>query len=103
MSDLTLDVQLNGDGEAVVVVAGEVDMATAPQLDACLCNQADRDVIVDLANVPFLDSSGIGALVHARTVLGENGHTFRVTGEQDNVRTVLEVTGLLATLHGEDD
>ena len=77
-------------------------MATAPQLDTCLCSQGDRDVIVDLAGVTFLDSSGIGALIHARNVLGENGHTIRVSGEQDNVRMVLEVTGLLDTLHGED-
>jgi anti-anti-sigma factor len=77
-------------------------MATAPQLDACLCDQADRNVIVDLAAVPFLDSSGLGALIHARGVLKENGRTLRVRAEQDNVRVVLEVTGLLETLHGDD-
>ena len=50
-------------------------MATASQLDEYLCAHTDRHVIVDLSKVPFLDSSGLGALVHARTVLGENGRT----------------------------
>jgi anti-sigma B factor antagonist len=102
LNELSLDVHLNANGEAIVVVGGEVDMATAPQLDEALCTQVDRDVIVDLSAVAFLDSSGIGALVHARTALAANGHTLRVTGEHDNVKLVLEVTGLLATLHGED-
>ena len=103
MNELSLDVHLSGNGEATVVVAGEVDMATAPQLDACLCAQAARNVVVDLAGVSFLDSSGLGALVHARKILAANGHTLRVSGEQDNIRTVLEVTGLLEVLHGDGE
>jgi anti-sigma B factor antagonist len=102
VTELSLDVQRDDDGEVVVVVVGEVDMATAPQLDECLCGHTDRDVVVDLSGVPFLDSSGIGALVHARKLIREAGHTLRVSGEQDNVRTVFRVAGLLDFLHGED-
>jgi anti-sigma B factor antagonist len=102
VAELSLDVHLNGDGHTVVIVQGEIDMATAPQLAGCLADHADHDVVVDLSGVPFLDSSALSVLVHARKTIAESGHILRVTGEQDNVRTVLEVTGLLATLHGDD-
>jgi anti-anti-sigma factor len=102
VSELSLDVRVNGSGDAVVVVRGEVDMATAPQLAGCLADLAQHDIVVDLAGVPFLDSSALSVLVNARKAVLESGHTLRVTGELDNVRTVLEVTGLLDTLHGND-
>jgi anti-anti-sigma factor len=101
MTELSFEVNVDGGGDVVVLVKGEVDMATAPQLAACLDDHTDRDVVVDLSEVPFLDSSGISVLVHARQVSRERGHTLRVTGEQENVRTVLEVTGLLESLHGD--
>jgi anti-anti-sigma factor len=102
VAELSLEVQTNGSADVVVVVHGEIDMATAPQLAACLAGQSDRDIVVDLSDVPFLDSSALSVLVRARAVMSENGHNMRVTGEQDNVRTVLEVTGLLDSLHGND-
>jgi anti-anti-sigma factor len=102
VAELSVDVHANGSADVVVVIRGEVDMATAPQLAECLAALADRNVVVDLSGVPFLDSSALSVLVHARKVVRENGHTLRVTGEDDNVRTVLEVTGLLDALHGDD-
>jgi anti-sigma B factor antagonist len=100
---LSLDVRADGaDGPVVIAVAGEVDLATAPQLDACLSAYTDRDVTVDLSDVTFLDSSGLSTLVSARRALLDRGHVLRTTGEQDHVRTVLEIAGLLRPLHGED-
>jgi anti-sigma B factor antagonist len=96
VENLFLDVRSNGSGD---VVAGEVDMATAPQLDACLCDHADSNVVVDLSAVTFLDSAGISALVHARNLIQTAGHTLRVTGEQDNVKAVLKVAGLHDIFH----
>ena len=102
-AELSLDVRSAGaDGQLVIVVAGEVDMATAPLLERCLAAHTDHDVTVDLAAVTFLDSTGLSTLVNARRALGAAGHTRRTTGEQDHVRTVLEIAGLLGPLHGED-
>ena len=98
---LSLDVRATA-GTVVIAVAGEIDMATAPQLDACLCEHTDADVVIDLSGVTFLDSSGLSTLVSARRSLRETGHTLRTTGEQDHVRAVLEIAGLLGPLHGED-
>ena len=90
---------LESETETVVTVGGEVDMATAPQLDHYLCALVDRDVVVDLSGVVFLDSSGVSALVNVLQAFEARGRTLRVVGERDNVRTVFEVTGVYDALH----
>jgi anti-sigma B factor antagonist len=99
-NELSLDVR-EGETGTVVAVGGEVDMSTAPQLDHYLCAMVDRDVVVDLSGVAFLDSSGVSALVHVLQAFQAQGCTLRVAGERDNVRTVLEVTGVYDALHGD--
>lgn len=101
-AQLSIDVRDPDDGGSlIVIVAGEIDMATAPQLEDCLADHVDRDVTVDLSDVTFVDSTGLAVLVSARRVLGDAGHTLRTTGEQDKVRMVLETAGLLGPLHGD--
>jgi anti-sigma B factor antagonist len=101
--ELSIDVRRDGDSRVLVAVAGEVDMATAPQLGEVLGAQTGVDVVVDLSGVPFLDSSGLSVLVRTRADLSGTGRTLRVTGEQDNVRKILEVTGLLGAFHGDGE
>ena len=58
--------------KSVVALQGEVDAHTAPKLGSCLFGLAEegkKDVIVDLSDVTFLDSTGIGVLVHALQAL----------------------------------
>jgi anti-anti-sigma factor len=100
---LSIDVRQDGEARVVIAVAGEVDMATAPQLGEVLGTQTGVDLVVDLSRVPFLDSSGLSVLVRTRADLAGTGRTLRVIGEQDNVRKILEVTGLLGPLHGDGE
>jgi len=66
-----VDLQINARTEAeavVVAVVGEVDVATAPQLDAVLSDLIAGGavtLVVDLSEVAFLDSTGLGVLVKA--------------------------------------
>ena len=57
-------------------LAGELELATAPtlnaQLDAALADGADL-VLVDLSGLEFIDSTGIALLVEAHNRLNENG------------------------------
>lgn len=53
----------------VVTVGGELDMLTAPTLEACLGEQlstAPHHLVVDLQRVSFLDSKGLNCLLRAR-------------------------------------
>jgi anti-anti-sigma factor len=66
---MALDVDSAGDAP-VLIVHGEVDMSTAPILGdglRQLLGSGHQTVIVDLDDVGFLDSTGLGALVSART------------------------------------
>jgi anti-anti-sigma factor len=102
MADLIFDIKSEGTAH-VIAVTGEVDMATAPRLIECLQDRSDRDVILDFAGVAFIDSRGIAALLKSHKTLRARGRSLRITAEPDNVRKVLEVTGVDAVLHGAAD
>lgn len=68
---------LEVDGVAVLVVRGEVDLVTAPRLDALveeaiLDHGAPRPLLVDLQECTFMDSTGLAILLRAQDRLGED-------------------------------
>jgi len=74
-------------GIAVLHVFGDVDIATAPELEAELCRFGPSEtVVVDLSECAFIDTSGISTLVrafqrlkaHLRIVVAPQGHIARV-------------------------
>ena len=81
---------------ARVELRGDVDMATAPQLRRVLDDLIDGgavEIVLDCRHLEFLDSSGIGALVAARSRIGADG-VIALEDPRANVRKVLEVTGV---------
>ena len=66
---LTVDIKSEHDGDAMVYcLRGSLDIATAPSMRAALIEAAEEgkhDIVVDLRQVEFLDSTGLGALVAA--------------------------------------
>lgn len=94
--DLLMSVR-PGRGCTVVEVRGELDMATAPQLREGLqrlVDAGDRQVVVDMAGVGFLDSSALGALVVTFKSLRDVGGRLILAAVQPAVRSVLEVTSV---------
>jgi len=75
------------DGHWVVAVQGELDVATVGTLEAYL-NGVGRPVVVDLANVSFIDSAGIALLLSA----WKDGLT--VGDASPEVRRVFQTCGL---------
>jgi anti-anti-sigma factor len=92
-------------GEVVVSVFGEVDMATAPELMAAVraALDVDEQVVLDLANMTFIDSQGLRVLIDAYT-RAQAGRAARVVlrSPRPQARRVLEVTGLDEFLTIED-
>ena len=59
-SNDTLFIDVEHDGHRTVVrLGGEVDLATAPELGRVL-RDANREIIVDLAELEFIDDAGVG-------------------------------------------
>jgi anti-sigma B factor antagonist len=91
---LDLDVNDRG-GRTVVTVHGEVDLATSPALRDCLASiLGDDRVVVDLDDVGFIDSTGIGVLVGAVKRARNNGGDLSLVCTQRRILKVLEITGL---------
>jgi anti-sigma B factor antagonist len=89
---LILRVEENGHG-SVLHIKGEIDLATAPQLRARL-QTLGGTVVVDLSDVAFLDSTGIGVLVAARKRLSAAGGGLTLRYPSDVVARTLEIVGL---------
>lgn len=85
-------------GRVVVTVSGDVDMLTAERLREGLAEAVRTagtgPVIVDLSQVPFLDSSGIRALLDGYNTAMVAGGTLTVRGAHGTVARVLEVVGV---------
>ena len=67
-AELQVDIGVDGADHATLTLRGEVDLATKATFVAALEKVADggaRTIVLDLAGVPFLDSSGLGAIVDA--------------------------------------
>jgi anti-sigma B factor antagonist len=80
-----------------VVVRGEIDIATSPELRRQLEQVADDDepIVVDVSDMTFIDSSGLGVLVEVLKRRRETGgQPVALRGMQEPVRRVFEITGL---------
>ncbi len=97
---LRLTVQHPAVGVCVVAVARELDMLTAPLLDACVREQlaaVPTDLILDLEAVRLLGSSGLSCLLRARELTQQTtGAQLHLAGLVTRaVARALEVAGLL--------
>ena len=96
--DTTLVISVDDRSPAAVVsVAGELDLTTAPELLQALTRLVDdgrRYLIVDLARLEFCDSSGLSVLVRVKNRLDEVGGEVALAAPTPIVERVLEVSGL---------
>ncbi|HVT21706.1 MAG TPA: STAS domain-containing protein [Mycobacteriales bacterium] len=80
---------------AVVVVQGEVDIATVPQLAGALAEALldEQDLTVDLTAVDFFGVSGLNAVATAARTASRIGRATRVVGTRGTTRRLFEITG----------
>jgi len=90
------------DGVELVLVEGEVDIATAARLISVLNSsvaEAIKSVIVDLTRVGFMDSTGLALLINANRRLNLRRKGFAVVCPAGPLRRVFEITDMVETLH----
>jgi len=92
------------DGVALFSLAGEFAFEESPGVRSAvfdaLTDSEVREVVVDLADVSFIDSTGIGTLAVAHRVGGDSC-PVRVVNPTPAVRRILDVTGVLGILTGK--
>ena len=80
-----------------VAVRGEVDLATAPELESLVGSslaEAPDGVVLDLARLTFIDSSGLRALVTLAKDAESRGTSLALRNLPHHAQRVLELTGL---------
>lgn len=81
----------------VVKVTGEIDVYTAPALREELQAHQEAgaaDLVVDLTEVPFMDSTGLGVLVGSLKRARTTGGSLRLVIDQEKVLKVFRITAL---------
>ena len=94
--DLTLSTH-EADGTTVVAVGGEIDVYTAPRLRdkfTELVAAGSYDIIVDMQNVEFLDSTGLGVLVGGLKKVRAHEGSLDLVCNQDRLLKIFRITGL---------
>jgi anti-sigma B factor antagonist len=88
---------VQADGVCMMSLDGEVDVYTAPRLKESLIGQIESGcsrIIVDLQDVGFIDSSGLGVLVGGLRRAKERDGTIRLVCTRDNILKIFRITGL---------
>jgi anti-sigma B factor antagonist len=102
MMSLAVDVERR-DGTTLVVLRGDLDLATAPDLRETLVEVSDEGarIVVDMEAVEFLDSAGLGILVGGLRRARTRGGDLELVCSNSEVLKPLEITGLdrVFTIH----
>jgi anti-sigma B factor antagonist len=86
-----------GEGRTIVAVAGEIDLFTAPDLKAKISDAIAagcRELVIDLTETTFLDSTALGVLIGALKRLREQEGVLVLVNERASIARTLEITGL---------
>jgi anti-anti-sigma factor len=99
-SALEIDSKLHA-GSARLTPAGELDIATAPQLEQevrSLLARSVRDVVIDLSRLTFIDSSALRLFIVLNERAGSEGWRLGFVRPVGQVASVFEITGAQDTL-----
>jgi anti-sigma B factor antagonist len=82
------------DGCMVVFAVGEIDLATAPNLREVMVEavESGRHLLVDLSAVSFLDSTGLGVLIHTQKEIAAIHKSMSLVGPTGMIANVLRIT-----------
>jgi anti-anti-sigma factor len=96
------------DGAPGVAIRGEIDVAVTTKLEQAV-DAAIRDsagaFVLDLCEVEFIDSTGLGVILRARSVLAREGRALAVVCVPGSVRRLFDAAGVadLLFLYGSRD
>ncbi len=97
--ELSVDIKVEHDGEALVLrLRGSLDIATSPSVRAALSEAADEgkhNIIVDLTELQFIDSTGLGALIGGHRRAMEQGGRVSLVAREGAILRLLNITGLI--------
>jgi anti-anti-sigma factor len=92
MNDESLTIDIDHDG--AIVVHGDIDMAGGPVLEASILQrEALQQLVIDLGDVSFIDSSGLRSLLGASRRAHARGAEVVLRAVGPEVARLLDITG----------
>lgn len=94
------------DDGCTLILRGELDIVSAPTLDAALrrlCTNLTDALTVDLSELTFMDSTGLRTLLLAGELCRESACTLLVIPGPPQIQRLFEVTGMLGQLPFQTD
>ncbi len=88
------------EGQIVLAVSGSVDTVTSPELQKAILTafQKSKDLVIDMAGVPYMSSAGLRALLIGQKTATSKGGSMALTGVQNTVMQVFEMSGFSRVL-----
>jgi anti-sigma B factor antagonist len=83
---------------------GELDLAVAPQLRAHLepvLNQTNKGMVLNLKDLSYIDSTGMGIIIFALKVRNENNGVFLVEEIPPKIKRLFDLTGITKFIAGD--
>jgi anti-anti-sigma factor len=94
----TFQIQVVASAEThTLLLSGESDLASGPELETVvrrLCDSGTSDLVLDLRDLEFIDSTGLRAILIAADLCDANGRGFRLIRVPESIRRVFEVSGV---------
>lgn len=85
----------------IVAVAGELDLASSPQLEGELdrvWGSEPQQLVIDLRRLEFMDSTGLSIIVGAHQRMAEHGRSLTLVKGSPQVQRLLDLTGVAERL-----
>ncbi len=98
ITDFSVNINTEEEAMPAVEVRGEIDVYTSPDLRRALEKAVDEDVsafILDLENVQYIDSTGLGTIAYTAQHLQERNGTVFVVCKKPQIKKIFDVSGLL--------
>jgi anti-sigma B factor antagonist len=95
--ELEIDSESLSERRVVLALKGRLDALTALELKEEMAERVDAgqvELVVDLSGVPFIDSSGLAALVSGLKAARQAGGSLKLAGLNEQALTVLRLTRL---------
>jgi len=103
---MQIDVQDSSPDLVIVTISGDVDLSTSRELQGELrrvvANHPQK-LIVDLSDVPYMDSSGVATLVETMQLARKGQTRLVLTSLKERVRSIFEIARLDSVFTIVDD
>ena len=90
--ELKIDIEDSPKGARLIKLAGPLTLRTLFDFQDASRRETSKPVILDITNVPYMDSAGLGAIISIFASCQRTNRGFALTGLSERIRTLFEVT-----------